>query len=307
MKKFLFIIFGTIISLNSFGLEIKGDKIVDKYGNTIDKKIYSRVIIVDPSVVEIYYMLNSESKIVGIAKTMMSKIYPEKETVKLTSVGTITKPSIEKIVINTPDLVILNFMAQGIANNLKELKIPYIINSAENTREILSNIKIYGELTGKQENATKLYSDSIKKLELLRAKLKKSPLNMKGAILYSTSPMMGFNNKSLPGEILNILGIENITDGLLGERPIISQERLILKNPDFLAGSMAINNKNDIVNSNPAVQKTTAGKNKNLLIVDSTKILRGSPRIFDAIVEFHRELSQMKNKTKGGNYEGENK
>ena len=49
-------------------------------------------------------------------------------------------------------------------------------------------------------------------------------MNLKGAVLYTVSPMMGFNEKSLPGEILDILGVENIADNLIGDKPIISQE-----------------------------------------------------------------------------------
>ena len=35
------------------------------------------------------------------------------------------------------------------------------------------------------------------------------------------SPMMGFNGKTLPGEVLELLGVENITNSLTGERQII--------------------------------------------------------------------------------------
>ncbi len=125
-------------------------------------------------------------------------------------------------------------------------------------------------------------------------KINESPLNLKGAVLYTVTPMMGFNNKSLPGEILDILGVENIADNLIGDKPIISQEFLLKKNPDFLAGAMSIKSAEDIANSNPAVKESTAGKKGNFFIVDSSKILRGSPRIFEAVEEFYLELLKIK-------------
>ena len=42
-------------------------------------------------------MLGGESKITAIGKTAMSEIYPVEKTKNLANVGTITKPSIEKI------------------------------------------------------------------------------------------------------------------------------------------------------------------------------------------------------------------
>lgn len=238
-------------------------------------------------------MLGGESKITAIGKTAMSEIYPVEKTKNLANVGTITKPSIEKILSYTPDLVILNAMAASTGESLKELKIPFIINTAGNISDILLNIKIYGDITGKKAEAEKLYINSEEKLNNLKKKVKESPLNLKGAVLYTVSPMMGFNEKSLPGEILDILGVENIADNLIGDKPIISQEFLLKKNPDFLAGAMSIKSAKDIANSNPAVKETTAGKKGNFFIVDSSKILRGSPRIFEAVEEFYLELLKI--------------
>lgn len=293
MRKSIIVLFILILGLNVYSMEIKDKKIIDNYGNSVEYKEYNRIVILDPAVVEIFYMLGGENKITAIGKTAMSEIHPVEKTKDLASVGTITKPSIEKILSYTPDLVILNGMAASTGENLKALKIPFIINTAGNISDILSNIKIYGEITGKKAEAEKLYTDSKEKLNNLKEKVKENPLNLKGTVLYTVSPMMGFNNKSLPGEILDILGVENIADNLIGDKPIISQELLLKKNPDFLAGAMSIKSAGDIANSNPAVKETTAGKKGNFFIVDSSKILRGSPRIFEAVEEFYLELLKI--------------
>ena len=129
-------------------------------------------------------------------------------------------------------------------------------------------------------------------LSRVEARVDAEPLGLKGAFLFSTSPMMAFNSSSLPGMIMEFLGIENITDGLPGGRPIISPEYLIESNPNILMGSMAIKDPSDIIASNPFVRATDAGKGNNLLIVDSNKILRASPRIIDAVEELYEELKE---------------
>lgn len=293
IKKLMIAALMLISTKEMLALKIENNFVKDNYGNIIEIKEYNKLIVLDPAVVETIYLLNGEEKIVAIGKTAMSKIYPEEKTKDLESVGNISKPSLEKILSYTPDLVILNGMSIKTGETLKSLKIPYLINEAGNIQEILDNINAYGEILGKKEESKKLYEDSAAKLDELKEKIKNKPLGLKGTVLYSVSPMMGFNSKTLPGEVLELLGVENITNSLTGERPIISQEFLLKENPDFLAGAMSIKSVDDIKNSNPAIKEIKAGQKNNIFIVDSNKILRGSPRIFELILEFYDELLKV--------------
>lgn len=293
IKKLMIAALMLISTKEMLALKIENNFIKDNYGNSIEIKEYNKLIVLDPAVVETIYLLNGEEKIVAIGKTAMSKIYPEEKTKDLESVGNISKPSLEKILSYTPDLVILNGMSTKTGETLKSLKIPYLINEAGNIQEILDNINAYGEILGKKEESKKLYEDSAAKLDELKEKIKNKPLGLKGTVLYSVSPMMGFNSKTLPGEVLELLGVKNITNSLTGERPIISQEFLLKENPDFLAGAMSIKSVDDIKNSNPAIKEIKAGQKNNIFIVDSNKILRGSPRIFELILEFYDELLKV--------------
>lgn len=291
-KRFFLLLTFCFISIVSYSLEIKNGMVVDKYNNSVELKEYNRIVLADPAGIEILYMLGAEDKIAAIGKTFMSKIQPVEKTNKLPSVGNITKPSIEKILSFSPDLVILNTMSVSTGDSLKKLKIPFIISETEKIDDIFKNLEIYGEFTGKKAEA--IYKDSKKRVDTLKAKLEKEPLNLKGAILYVTTPMLAFNDESLPGEIMKFLGIKNIAGDLKGSRPIISQDLLIRENPDFLAGAMSIKFPDDLKKS--AVLKTTAGKKENLFIVDSSKILRGSPRLFEEMEKFYNELVIIKNK-----------
>ena len=51
---------------------------------------YKRIVVMDPAVVEMIYLLGDEDKIVGITKLQRSKIWPEDKTDKHEIVGTIT-------------------------------------------------------------------------------------------------------------------------------------------------------------------------------------------------------------------------
>ena len=293
MKKVILLLTLLISSYSFSALKVENDKISDNYKNSIKIKEYNRIVILDPAIIETFYMIGAEDKISAIATTARSKIYPEDKVSKLPSVGHITNTSIEKILSFSPDLVLIGAMSTKLGASLKPFNIPVLVVDSNNFDDILLNIQVFGKLTGKEKESAKLYEDSTYKLKDIQEKISANPLNLKGAILYSTTPMMAFNSKSLSGQILSLLGIKNLADNLVGDKPIISPEFLLKENPDFLIGSMAIGSPEDILNSNPVVKDITAGKKGHLFIVDSTKILRGSPRIFEAIDEFYNELKNF--------------
>jgi iron complex transport system substrate-binding protein len=113
---------------------------------------------------------------------------------------------------------------------------------------------------------------------------------LKGAFLYSASPIMAFTENSLPGEILSILGLVNIAEGLNAAQPILSPEYILSMDPDFLFGSMAITTPEDILSADSVILRTRAGRERNISLVPSSLFLRTSPRIVDSLLEMYGEL-----------------
>lgn len=293
MKRVM-LIFTILMSNLVYALKIENGFIIDSRGNKVEEKEYKKVLILDPAAVESFYLIGGEKNIVAIADTAKNPIWPQEKTKTLPKAGTIMKPSIEQVLIYSPDLVILNSMSENFGESLKARKLNFIINEANSFEQILNNLEIYGIVTGQKENADKLVDNYNLKLKTIKEKIAEKPLNIKGGFLFSTSPMMVFSSNSLPGQIFDTLGIENIAKGLPGGRPILSPEFLLAENPDILVGSMAIKNKNDILNSNPVVKQTKAGQKGNIMIIESDKILRGTPRVIDALEELYQELSNVK-------------
>lgn len=294
MKRVITLIFTILISNLVYALKIENDFIIDSRGNKIAKKEYKKVLILDPAAVEAFYLIGGENNIVAIADTAKNPIWPQEKTKDLPRAGTIMKPSVEQVLMYSPDLVILNTMSESFGESLKARKLNFIINEANSFEQILNNLEIYGVITGKEENTDRLIDSYNLKLKMIKEKIAEKPLKIKGGFLFSTSPMMVFSPNSLPGQIFDTLGIENIAKGLPGGRPILSPEFLLVENPDILVGSMAIKNKNDILNSNPVVKQTKAGQKGNIMIIESDKILRGTPRVIDALEELYKELSNVK-------------
>lgn len=293
MKKFLLFIVFLISAMNIYSIKIENNMAVDSFGNSVPLKEYNKIIAADPSAVEIFYLIGGENKISAVAKTKINKIYPEEKTELLESVGSITRPSIEKIISLNPDLVILNPMgAVKTAELLKKYNIPYFIDRSVTFDEIFLKTKIYGIFTGQEKNAEKLIED--KKNKLLKIKNEIEDKNLKGVILYSSSPLISFSKETIPSEIMEILKIKNIADYFPhGKKGIISPDVMLTENPDIIIGTMKIHSAEDIVKANEFLKYSKAYKNNNIYVFESEKILRATPRIADGIEEIYEVVKNV--------------
>lgn len=294
MKKIIILIISFFTSISLYSYEIKENFLHDTFGNSIELKKYNRVVIIDLAIAETIFMLNGEECIAGIVKNSQSKVWPYEKTEKLISVGTPHKPSFEKIISLEPDLVILN-EGSALASSLKELNIPFIFhNSLKSPDMILESINIFGILLDRKEEANILYKESLKKLENIKEKEKTNPLNLRGMIVYSASPLVSFSNKYLPGKALTYMGVENIAGDLTGNMPIISSEHILAKNLDVIIVSKNVGGSEELLKVNPLLSETRAAKEKNIIVFDAIDFLRGSPRLFETMEILYEQLSEIK-------------
>ena len=293
MKKLLLFIIFLISAVNIYSIKIENNMAVDSFGNSVPLKEYNKIIVADPSAVEIFYLIGGENKISAIAKTKINKIYPEEKTKLLESVGSITRPSIEKIISLNPDLIILNPMgAVKTTELLKKYNIPYFIDRSVTFDEIFLKTKIYGIFTGQEKNAEKLIEDKKNKLDKIKNEIEDK--NLKGVILYSSSPMISFSKETIPSEIMEILKIKNIADSFPhGKKGIISPDVMLTENPDIIIGTMKIHSAEDIVKTNEFLKYSKAYKNNNIYVFESEKILRATPRIADGIEEIYEVVKNV--------------
>ncbi|MDY4011709.1 MAG: helical backbone metal receptor [Fusobacterium gastrosuis] len=292
MKKIYFIFCFILLAINSFSLRLEKNNIVDKYGNKIEAKEYKRILVTEPGVIEILFEINGDENIIAIGKTSKSKIYPIEKVEQLESIGNINNMNFEKLIEYKPDLVIVNSMMLRDVERIKSMGYKVIVSTASKLDEIIDLIEILGIITAEEKNSENLKEKSLKKLDLIKNNSSKIS-NLKGAVVFSTSPMMTFPLDSLPGDVLKHLGVKNIAEGVKGDRPILSPEYLLKENPDFLVGAMSLDDPKQILEASNVVPKTKAGKNNNIFILDSSSILRSSYRIFDEMEKLKDKLEKI--------------
>ena len=156
------------------------------------------IVVLDPAVVEMIYMLEAEDQIAAISTLEFGKIWPEEKTAKLKSVGTYTKPNLERIVELKPDLVVTSFHSDGVNADLAKFGIKTLTMQANSVDDICKNIEKIGEITGKSERASELLA----KIKQDFLKFQNSNLSGKKILgVYAATPLVAFNDASLPGDI----------------------------------------------------------------------------------------------------------
>ena len=296
MKKLITFICFVFFTVSSFAIKVESNQILDDYGNKIEAKEYKKIIVTDPGVIEILFKIGGEKSIVAIAKTSRGKIHPSDKVDKLVSIGNVSNLNLEKVVEYKPDLIVVSSMMLRNVEAIKKMGYKVIVSNASNLNGILDVISVTGIISGKKDEAEKLRKECSLKLEKIEKENNKNSSKLKGAILFSTSPMSAFSEDSIPGDVLKHLGVTNIAANVPGQRPILSPEYILKENPDFLAGAMSLDNPQQIIEASNVIPKIKAGKNKNIFILDSSVILRSSYRIFDEMEVLKEKLNKIENK-----------
>jgi iron complex transport system substrate-binding protein len=274
--------------------------LVDGEGNEIPLKGYRRIVALSPGAVETFYLCGGEGAIAAIAASSLDPVWPPEKTALLRSVGNPARPSLEEVISLEPDLVIGSVMNIAFVADLKARGIPAIVHSAESLEDIFYSSLMLGVLCGREEEAAALVAEKRQSLERLAADRRGKPLPLKGAFLYSVNPVMAFAPNSLAGDILAVLGVENIAadpgaapGAALGSaaQPILSPEYLLAANPDFLFGAIFIPKAEDILLANQTIPLTRAGREGNISIIPSSLLLRPSPRIVDSLPELYEKIT----------------
>ena len=257
-------------------------------GKKGENKKYNRIVVLDPATVEMIYMLGAEDKIVGVANLERSKVWPEEKVAKLESVGTFMKPSLEKIIALKPDLVITSALTDDNLNNgLKSNNIESKRIQANSIEEIFTNFLEVAKILGKENEANKIIAEKKAKLEEIK---KMVASNKKGLFVMSASPLMVFGSDNLPNDIMKLLNIKNIAENQKGRNPIVTPEFIMKENPDIIITLLP--NPSQIVAANPQLKNVNAIKKSKFIVVNSSQILRGSPRTIDQIEEIAKAVAK---------------
>lgn len=184
-----------------------------------------RIVSLSPAMTEVLFALNAQSYLVGV--TTYCDYPPEAK--KINKVGDFSNPSLERIISQKPNLVILNLPEQRrIKEALEKLGIKTFVSSPQSMNDIYTEIIHLGRIIKREREA-----DSI--VEFMKANIK--PINRNKKRVYielSPNPLITIGANSFLNELIAMAGGENIFADLRRDYPVISQEQVIKRNPEII-------------------------------------------------------------------------
>jgi iron complex transport system substrate-binding protein len=238
MKKILSIIVAVALAMCLFGCGAGGNTasnssttfpmtVTDGVGNEVTlEQEPQKIVSLSPNCTEILYAIGAGDKVIGVSSYCN---YPEEATTKEV-LGDAWSANIERIIELDADLV----MVSGIfsANNVSMLAqygIAVYSVDASTPEELYEQIQTVGNITGCSKQAKNLVNDLEKDLASLLKKLNKvesKKVFIDYGDLYSSSKV------DFIGNLLTLIGAENIANDYDYSSPQLSAEAVIEANPD---------------------------------------------------------------------------
>lgn len=254
---------------------------------TIDKKP-ERIVSLAPSNTEILFALGLREEVVGITEFCD---YPEEAKFK-EKIGGFSDPNVEKIVELKPGLVLATGMHQKILGDLEEVDLRVFVLDPRSIDDVLGNIEVVGELTGKKETAESLVAEMKKKIDGVKKKVAGLSGEEKPLVYYEVwnDPIMTVGPGALVYEIIQVAGGKNIAADAQEEYPKLSLEVLIEKNPQVIIASKGSMGDPGKVKERKGWEDISAVKEGKVYIIDEDKVVRAGPRVVDGLVEVAKIL-----------------
>ncbi len=249
----------------------------DDIGNTLTMdKPASRIISLAPHITENLFAAGAGDLIVA---TVSYSDYPQ-AAMSVPRIGTYNNINIELIVSSKPDLVIA--WKEGNQKNqvekLIKLGIPVYINYPQKLEDIATDIKVFGNLTGRSELAQKKHDEYMEELIRLREQFSSQK---KISVFYQTwhKPLLTVNGQQLIGQVLSLCGGSNIFQHLANLTPQVSIESVLSKNPSVIIASGMNKGRPEWLDDWRKWPELNASREGHLLYVPPNVIQRSTPRI----------------------------
>jgi iron complex transport system substrate-binding protein len=253
-----------------------------------------RIISLAPSNAEILYAI-------GAGKQMIAREdftnYPA-EVKSLPSVGGSTgKYNLEEVTKLQPDLILASpLTAVDVVKALKDITPNvYIVPNPTSLDGLYANLNTVGLLTGHQAEAQKLAGELRGRVKAVQDKL--AGVTEKPKVFYeldATDPAKPWT--AGPGTFIDLLigmaGGQNIGASLKGDWAQLSQEELIVQNPDviLLGDSLYGGIKPNQVAARPGWNAINAVKNSRVLEFNDDLVSRPGPRMVQGLEELAKIL-----------------
>lgn len=246
-----------------------------KVGEYSITKTHDKIVSLAPSVTEILFALGAGDTVLGRSQYCN---YP-KEALEIEEVGSMTEPSVEKIVEKKPTAVIAaTHYKPEVLEKLKKANIEVIAIDTPNLMdETYESIKNLGKITGKKYESRALISTMKAKISTVHRQTKKVE-KPSAYIVVGTGEYGEYTHgkNSFMNDILEVSGYKNAPQDAEGFKYTL--EKLIKLDPYYvLSPAFALED----INTKEAYKGLTAVREGRVVEIDADVFSRPSPRVVD--------------------------
>jgi len=261
--------------------------ITDDLGRQITLKTEpKRIVSLAPSNTEILFSLGLGDRVVGVTTVCD---YPE-EAKCCPKVGGFSNPSLEKIVVMKPDLVLATSRHQQLIKGIEDAGLNVLVLKPKKIEDVFKIIEIVGKATGVENKAVILTKGLKDRVNAVSEKVDGIPENERPIVYYEMwyEPLMTVGRDTLSGQVIKLAGGKNIANDSTEQYPQISEEVIIEKNPEVMFNSYGHGENNNVPNPNEignrkGWKEISFVKNNKIYEMDANLLTRPSPRIVDGI------------------------
>jgi len=287
-----------VYSLSAAGLLLAGGYTFaqDKVGKSSGAM---RLVSIGGALTEIVYLLNANQELVGVDTT---SIYPEAAT-KLPNVGYARALSSEGILALRPSQVIATEDAgpPTVLKQITDAGIPLaILQSNYQFGGVIDRVQKIGSLIHKTDAAKDLANKlnlEWKKTQQQVANSKVKKISVLFILSQNPTQVMVSGQKTSADAVIAYAGATNAITGFNGFKPL-TPEAVIASNPDVILmtdQSIKAVGGIDGVLRFPGIDKTTAGKQKKIVSLETMYMLGFGPRMPAAVADLNKLLQQAMN------------
>lgn len=249
----------------------------------------TRIISLSPTATEMLWAIGAGDQVVAIDN--MSN-YPEEAQTKASDLSGF-EPNIEAIAEYDPDLVVVSYAPEGMAEGLAALGIPvWYGNAATTLDDVYSQIETLGAITGQVSNAASVITDMKAQIDEAIAGAGEPS---DGTYFYELdNTYYSVTSNTFVGSLMSSLGLTSIADGVEegNDYPQLNAEVIIESDPTFIfLADTAYGESTETVAARPGWASLSAVGSGRVIELDSDIASRWGPRVVDLVVAVANAVS----------------
>ena len=245
-----------------------------------------RIVCLAPSVADTLYHIGAGSAVVGITEYTL---YPPEARQK-PSIGDVLRPSLERIAVLHPDVVIgvapLNSV--DTIRGVERLGIPVFLLNPVGIDGLYASIASVGRAVGHESEATALIAQLRTREHRVRSQAV-AGAHPSAFLALSIDPCITAGHKAFITELISAAGARPVTDDIAQEWININIEAIVPRNPYFILLMKNSPFGLEELRKHPGWNSLEAVRMGRVILVDD-RLQYPSPVAFDALEELARQL-----------------